>query len=370
MSESPDRYQSGQRRTMLAAILWVVLGASLLLGVFNLRFQSHASAISLFTLAALCIPLLILNARGNYLPAAAVLSLFLLTAINVNMIDGDGLLDPGMLAYPIFVMAGTLFFGKRAAPIFTVGAIVSTIGLVYLEVRGDIVPTIGTRKYADLIPITVLLVASAAVTWVIIEQMERGLALVKRSMAELRRNYDLTLEAWARVLENRDRETEGHSRRLMELSTQLARALGCDEAQIEHLRRGALVHDIGKLAIPDSILLKPATLDEREREIVRQHPQRAREMLEGIGFLEPALVVPASHHENWDGSGYPAGLKGQDIPLLARIFAVVDTWDALNSARPYREAWPRERIVEHLRENSGTRFEPRIVEVFLGLMQA
>jgi len=368
MSEAADLYQSTQRRNMLVAILWVVMVVALLLGVFNLQFRTWPSIISLFALALLCIPLLLLNARGNYLPAAAVLSLLVLGVINISIIDGDGILDPGILAYPVFVMVGTLFFGKRAAPVFAAGAILSVIGLVFLEVRGDLVPTIGTRKYTDLIPITILLVAAAAIIWVIIDRMERGVLLVRRSMSELRRNYDLTLEAWAHVLENRDRETEGHSRRLMDLSTRLAKALGCDETQIANLRRGALVHDIGKLAIPDSILLKPSELNEQEREIVRQHPQRAVEMLSGIGFLEPALVVPASHHEQWDGGGYPVGLKGEAIPFLARIFSVVDTWDALNSARPYREAWPRERSIQYLRENAGRKFDPHIVDIFLGLV--
>lgn len=211
----------------------------------------------------------------------------------------------------------------------------------------------------------ILLLAATAMIWIIVENIERDLERVEASEAELRKNYDLTLEAWAKVLEYRDRETEGHSRRLVELSTQLGQALGLSEEEIANLRRGALLHDIGKLAIPDQILLKPATLDESEREIIQNHPLIAKQMLAEISFLQPAISVAYSHHEQWDGQGYPERLKEKEIPLLARIFAVVDSWDALYSDRPYRQAWPVEEIRTYFKENAGIKFDPQIVEVFL-----
>ena len=199
--------------------------------------------------------------------------------------------------------------------------------------------------------------------------MEKNLERVKESEAELRANYDLTLGAWAKVLEYRDKETEGHSRRLVELSTRLAQALGMSEEEIVHLRRGALVHDIGKLAIPDDILLKPGALEDDERKILQQHPFYAKQMLTDVSFLQPCIDVAYSHHERWDGHGYPEGLKGEEIPIKARLFAVVDQWDALSSDRPYRKAWSRDDVIAYLQENSGKIYDPQIVEVFLSLIR-
>jgi len=178
----------------------------------------------------------------------------------------------------------------------------------------------------------------------------------------------LTLAAWAKALEYRDKETEGHSRRLVELSTQLARALNRSEEEIVHLRRGALLHDIGKLAIPDDILLKPGELNDAERRMMQQHPTYAKQMLAQVSFLQPSVEIAYSHHERWDGLGYPEGLKGEAIPLSARIFAIVDQWDALTSDRPYRKAWTRETVIAYLQENAGKIYDPEIVNVFLTII--
>jgi putative nucleotidyltransferase with HDIG domain len=213
-----------------------------------------------------------------------------------------------------------------------------------------------------------LLLAAASLTHVIIGNLEKNLDRVKASEAELRSNYELTLEAWAKVLEIRDRETEGHSRRLVELSTRLARALGLTEGQITSLRHGALLHDIGKLAVPDEILLKPGALNYAERKLMQQHPVFAKQMLSQISFLQPCVDVAYSHHERWDGLGYPEGMKGEEIPLAARIFAVVDQWDALASDRPYRKAWSREKIIAYFQEQAGKIYDPHIVDVFLNMI--
>ncbi|MGA9350924.1 MAG: HD domain-containing phosphohydrolase [Anaerolineae bacterium] len=186
-----------------------------------------------------------------------------------------------------------------------------------------------------------------------------------RSKMDLVTAYDTTLEGWAKVLELRDIETEGHSQRVTDLTLRLARALGIDGDDLDHFRRGALLHDIGKMAIPDHILLKPGPLTDEEWEIMYQHPIYAVEMLHDIPFLHPALDIPRYHHEKWDGSGYPYGLKGEEIPLAGRIFAVVDVWDALCSDRPYRSAIPAEEARKIIQQESGTHFDPRIVEVFL-----
>jgi len=368
MATNPSHYERNQRIRTLSAIIWIVFFASLILGFINIQFRTWDSVIALFGLAFFCIPLLWLNSHGQSTLAALILSAIVLIVINLNLFDGDGIRDSGLLAYPIFIMIGVLFFGKRAAPYFSLAAILSTIGIVSLEIQGDIHPTIGTTRFDILIPIIVLLLVATAFIWVVVGNMEKHLERVKESEAELRDTYDLTLEAWAKVLEYRDRETEGHSRRLVELSARLAHALGLSNEQITHLRRGALLHDIGKLAIPDEILLKPGALNDTERRMMEQHPVFAKQMLERVAFLQSSIDVAYSHHERWDGRGYPQGLKGEAIPLFARIFAVADQWDALTSDRPYRKAWRREEVIAYFQENTGTIFDPEIVSVFLSMI--
>ena len=178
--------------------------------------------------------------------------------------------------------------------------------------------------------------------------------------------YDATIEGWARALDLRDRETEGHSRRVTELTVRIAHAMGLSEAEQGHIRRGALLHDIGKMGIPDNILLKPGKLNDEEWEIMRKHPVFAYELLSPIEYLRPALDIPYCHHEKMDGTGYPRGLKGEQIPLSARIFAVVDIFDALSSDRPYRPAWSREKVLAHLLSLAGSHLDTKVVELFLG----
>jgi len=190
---------------------------------------------------------------------------------------------------------------------------------------------------------------------------------LQRSNVEITLAYDRTLEGWSRALELRDRETEGHSQRVTEMTLELARALGMSEVELVHVRRGALLHDIGKMGVPDEILHKPGPLTDEEWEIMRRHPVYALELLSPIPYLKPALDIPAYHHERWDGNGYPNRLKGEQIPLAARIFAVVDVYDALLSERPYRPAWPEEKVINYLQEQAGHHFDPHVVEVFLRL---
>jgi HD-GYP domain-containing protein (c-di-GMP phosphodiesterase class II)/putative methionine-R-sulfoxide reductase with GAF domain len=185
---------------------------------------------------------------------------------------------------------------------------------------------------------------------------------------ELTLAYDATIQGWSQALELRDEETEGHTRRVTDLTLRLIQALGVEEVEIEHARRGSLLHDIGKIAVPDSILLKCGPLDEHEWNVMRQHPQFAYNLLYPIVYLRPALHIPYCHHEKWDGSGYPRGLKGEEIPMVARIFTIVDVYDALISNRPYRLAWTPENALEYIREQSGKHFDPRVVKAFLALM--
>jgi putative nucleotidyltransferase with HDIG domain len=190
---------------------------------------------------------------------------------------------------------------------------------------------------------------------------------LEQSNLELTHAYDATIEGWSRALDLRDRETEGHTQRVAKITLDLAKALGMEKESLLHIRRGALLHDIGKMGIPDHILLKEGPLDEKEWEIMRKHPIFAYKMLSPIKYLKPALDIPHSHHEKWDGTGYPRGLAGEQIPLAARIFAIADVWDALLSDRPYRKAWSKEETLAYILENSGTHFDPQIVEIFTTL---
>ncbi|MBE0672075.1 MAG: GAF domain-containing protein [Anaerolineales bacterium] len=190
---------------------------------------------------------------------------------------------------------------------------------------------------------------------------------LQASKDELEIAYQATLEGWVRALDLRDKETEGHTKRVTALTQTLARGMGVKEADIVHITRGALLHDIGKMAIPDGILLKPGKLSDEERILIQKHPLYAYEMLNPIKFLHPALDIPYCHHEKWDGTGYPRGLKGEDIPFAARIFSVVDVWDALVSDRPYRKGIEPAEVKQNIRELSGSHFDPRVVEAFLSL---
>lgn len=192
---------------------------------------------------------------------------------------------------------------------------------------------------------------------------------LQRTNADLRHAYDATIEGWSKALDLRDKETEGHTQRVTEMTLALASAAGINENQLVSIRRGALLHDIGKLGVPDYILLKQEPLTDEEYRLMKKHPQYAFDMLSPISYLRDALDIPYYHHEKWDGTGYPHGLKGETIPLAARIFAIVDVWDALTMNRPYRQAWSRQEAEEHIRSLSGSHFDPAIVEIFLNFIE-
>jgi HD-GYP domain-containing protein (c-di-GMP phosphodiesterase class II) len=185
---------------------------------------------------------------------------------------------------------------------------------------------------------------------------------------ELAATYDATIEGWARALQLRDKETEIHTRRVTEMTLRLARLLGLPEADLLHMKRGAILHDIGKVAIPDSILHKPGPLNDGEWKLMRKHPLIAVELLEPVPYLGPALAIPRSHHEKWDGSGYPYGLTGEQIPIAARIFALADVYDALTSDRPYRPAWTNSQTLAYVRSQAGLYFDPGLVAPFIEML--
>ncbi|MGA7194737.1 MAG: HD domain-containing phosphohydrolase, partial [Anaerolineales bacterium] len=203
-----------------------------------------------------------------------------------------------------------------------------------------------------------------------ITERKRSEEALHNAHQDLQEAYDRTIEGWVKALDLRDRETEGHTQRVTEMTLKVARALGLPESEIIHIRRGALLHDIGKIAIPDEITKKTGPLNEREWGIMRKHPEYAYEMISPIAYLGPALDIPYCHHERWDGSGYPRGLKGEEIPLTARLFAIIDVWDALISDRPYRKPTPLPDVIEFLKQEAGRLFDARLVDLFLKILTA
>jgi GAF domain-containing protein len=191
---------------------------------------------------------------------------------------------------------------------------------------------------------------------------------LQRSNDQLALAYDTTLEGWSRALELRDRETQGHTERMVDMALDLARSAGVADEELVNIRRGTLLHDIGKMGIPDEILLKPGPLTEQEWRIMRLHPVFAYKLLAPIDYLRPVLDIPYCHHERWDGSGYPQGLREEEIPLAARLFSMIDVYDALLHDRPYRPAWPLEKVLSYIRSQSGKQFDPQLIPLFLKMV--
>lgn len=228
-------------------------------------------------------------------------------------------------------------------------------GLIELYSRGTIVRSTAWHEYSE----TLVRHAMIAI------DNDQLVSRLEKSNADLAEAYEASLEGWSHALDLRDHETEGHTKRVAAMTIYLARRMGYHDEQLVHIRRGALLHDIGKMGVPDSILLKPGALTDEEWKIMRMHPVYAYELLYPIEYLRPAIDIPYCHHERWDGTGYPRGLKGPEIPKAARLFAVADIWDALQSDRPYRSAWKPDQIREYIKSLSGTHLEPSIVDAFL-----
>jgi PAS domain S-box-containing protein len=249
-------------------------------------------------------------------------------------------------------VAGEGFVSHTAVPLIAKGQV---IGVLELFHRSPFTPEEDWLEFLNTLAGQAAIAINNAALFSDLESANVNLA----------RANDATLEGWSRAMDLRDKETEGHSQRVTETTLILAQRMGLGDEQLVHIRRGALLHDLGKLGVPDSILNKPGSLTEEEMANMHRHPVLAYELLLPIEFLRPALDIPYCHHERWDGSGYPRGLKGEQIPLSARIFAVGDVIDALTSDRPYRKAWSRDAAVDYIREQSGKEFDPQVVEAFL-----
>ncbi|MFN2144406.1 MAG: HD-GYP domain-containing protein [Anaerolineales bacterium] len=366
-------YEIIDRRRVALTLQGLILTASSLIGGLLLSQGFNTPGMILLGFSAVTIILIILNLRGNILASVAGLLWLFPVILSTLMIDGEGLHDPGMIGFGLYVIVAALLMGKRFLPIaWAISSVM--VGFIYLS---ETFPFFSwtediryTSSFLDLVIVLVILTVGTAVFWIVMDIIEETVNKLIIGEHQIKEAYDLTLEGWSRALEMRDKETQGHSRRVTNLTLKIGERMGFSQEDLFHLRRGALLHDIGKMAVPDAILHKPGSLDEEEWEIIRQHPGYAYEMLKDIEFLIPALEIPLHHHEQWDGKGYPNGLAANQIPLSARIFAVVDNWDALLSNRPYRTAWNKADVINYLKQESGKKFDPEVVEIFLCLLEA
>ena len=356
-----DSFALAQKAKFLHFTLLILSAACILLGFLNGSGNTILGEV-LFVLAAICLLSLPLNKLGYYSLTAAFVSALLLTVITFSLIEGVGLKDAGIMAYPIFIIFLSFIFSKKVSMVASLLSTASVALVFYLAQAGKF-DSLEFSNESQLKVIIILLFATGFFLWIVMDNYER-------IVQNLRETYDLTLSGWSKTLEYRDQETEGHSRRVTKVTMELAQRLGISGLKLRHLNRGALLHDIGKMAIPDAILLKNGSLTDEEWKVVKMHPVNAKKLLENIPYLKPALDIPFRHHERWDGSGYPDGLSKEEIPFVARIFAVVDVWDALISDRPYRKAWSKEKTLAYLQEQSGKQFDPQVVKAFLELLKS
>ena len=293
----------------------------------------------------------------------------------------NGLRAPVYIATQLFlVVYAGLMHGRKAVIVVSVLSLTVSGIVTFMESRGIFLmePRIPDVRFS-IIALFIFIPTIGFLLTRTLENLQLSISLyrnesriryeseqnVKQLNQELELAYQTTLEGWARALELKDKETEGHSHRVTDLTIEVAEKFDFDENAIRYVYYGALLHDIGKMGIPDEILNKPGELTPEERAIINQHPIYAFEMLKDIEYLQQAISIPYSHHENWDGTGYPQGLQGEEIPLPARIFSVVDNWDALTSDRPYRNAWKKEKVLNYIKEQSGKKFDPQVVEIFV-----
>ncbi len=362
-TNDPALNRKGQLLALFLILCWVLLTYSVLntLIVYILQPSWEYLTYTIENLAAY-IPIYIfwqMNKKGVVLLTANL-------AIGFIILASLGLGDARYVEYLMIVFA--LPIGMSSFIIRPT----SSFWFAGLTVAGYTLSSLVTGySWEYNLTAVVALFALAFMTWATASQLEQTISQndklldeLKITNIEIQTAYQTTLEGWSRALEIRDRETEGHTKRVTELTLQLARQLGISGEQLNQIHRGVLLHDIGKLGIPDDILRKPGQLTEKEMRIMRLHPQIAYELLKPIEYLKPALNIPRYHHEKWDGTGYPYGLKGESIPLEARIFAVVDVFDALTHDRVYRKAMKIDDAITYIRSEAGTHFDPDVVEAF------
>lgn len=358
--QSDDYIHAQQYRLLHTMLIWAFV-AALISSVVNIALGDLRAATILVVLAAVCMAGLLLSQWQQHRLAATIFCVAIFAGVTLEAFFGGGIHDAGIVAYAVLILCATFLFGNRWGLVLGTSSSIAAVLTLWQAQNLGLVQTTFPATIWRVIVLAAIFVAMAGVTRVVRSTWDDN-------VAGLIESYDKTLRGWALALEYRDGETAGHCQRVVGLSVDLAKKLGCGAEEVKAIRRGAYLHDIGKMAIPDEILKKPGPLTAEERTIIQQHPDLGREFVGDIPFLAPAVEIMYAHHERWDGLGYPRGLKGSEIPLGARIFSIVDQWDALHSDRPYRDAWPKADIVHYIDENSGTMFDPRVADAFLHLL--
>jgi response regulator RpfG family c-di-GMP phosphodiesterase len=363
-SPDPDIQRKGQLLALFIGLCWLLLVYSLFNTIY-VYIISPSQEYLLYIIENLIgfIPLHIfwgINRKGQVLLAANL-------SITFTILAAASLSDAKYIEYLMVIFAlpiGISSFIIRPSSSFSF-ATLTTLCYTAASVWSGYIWEYNLTAILALFALAIMTWATASL---LDNTLKKNNALVydlQKSNYEIQSAYETTLEGWSRALEIRDRETQGHTKRVTDLTLRIAKRMGFDEDQLTHIHRGVLLHDIGKLGIPDEILHKAGPLTEKEWGIMRLHPQIAYNLIHPIEYLRPALNIPRHHHEKWDGSGYPDGLKGEAIPLEARIFALVDVYDALSFDRPYRKAWEKEKVIEYIKSESGKHFDPAVVELFL-----
>jgi len=352
---------------VLQAVFQIAIIAVALVSINLMQPPIYKSDISVLVLFVLIILLFILYTKGYHWASGAGLIFVFSVVVTYNLIIAGGIHDNAMVIFPLLIILAGLIIGKTFIPYMTLIILAEVTGIYWLTAAGVIAPFDGTITvyFYSYITVFVLLVITGIIIWITVETIEKKYEQLVDSERNLRISYDQTVDGWGKALELFDKYTEGHSLKVTELTLDLARKNKIDSEELEHIRRGALLHDIGKMGISDEILNKKASLTDKERLLIERHPLHAYVLLKDIPFLTKAMDIPVFHHERWDGTGYPYHLSGEDIPLAARIFAIADNWDALTSDRPYRKAWPKDKVILYIKNQSGQKFDPALVTLFL-----
>jgi len=352
-------------------LILISLFASLVISIaFWIGNGVQETSISLLALSVISVLLLFVQNRGYNKVAALVLYLVVSFILTFNISIGHGIHDEAMIAYPLLIVFSGLVFGKRAGVIVT-GITVFQIILVHILAQAGHVQPFGgavQMKLDETITTIIILIATGFLVWVVVDIIENSVEKIIQAEVDLESAYEDTLAAWAKALELREREAPGHSTRVTSLATLLAEKMGLDLDVIKQIRQGALLHDIGKMGIPESILLKSEPLEPKEKKLLKEHTIIASGIIRDIDYLEGALEIISHHHERYDGNGYPQKLMGDQLPLKAQIFSIIDNWDMLRVDRPCRKAWSDEKTLVYISDQSGKKFNPDIVEAFLKMM--